>query len=154
MEELQRKKASRKAYQSHLTCLLRKVDTILDLETRPTETQIATLTSSIEQYTEQGTLLRELDVQITAIIEMENEIEVEIIKAEAMEEAILDKISQIRQRIDSHASPVTRPLNMSATEFMPSESVPRREQPVSHLPKSNLPSFAGDPLPGKVFGIL
>ena len=52
MNESQRKKASRKAYQSHLTRLLRKVDAILDLETRLTETQIATLTSSIEQLTE------------------------------------------------------------------------------------------------------
>ena len=96
MEESQSKKASRKAYRSHLTRLLRKVDTILNLEIRFTETQITTLTSSIQQYTEQGTLLRELDVQITAIIETENEIEVEIIEAEAIEEAILDKISQIR----------------------------------------------------------
>ena len=146
MEESQRKKASRKAYRSHLTRLLRKVDAILDLETRPTETQIATLTSSIERLTERGTLLRELDTQIAATIETENELEAEIIEAEATQEAILDKISQIRRRIDSHASPVTRPLNVSATEFMPSEPVPRREQPVSRLPKLNLPSFAGDPL--------
>ena len=71
MEESQRKKASRKAYRSHLTRLLRKVDAILDLETRPTETQIATLTSSIERLTERGTLLRELDTQIAATIETE-----------------------------------------------------------------------------------
>ena len=76
--------------------LFRKVDAILDLETRPTETQITTLTSSIEQLTERGTLLRELDTQIATTIETENELEAEIIKAEAMHEAILDKISQIR----------------------------------------------------------
>ena len=146
MEESQRKKASRKAYRSHLMRLLRKVDAILDLETRPTETQIATLTSSIEQLTERGTLLRELDTQIAATIETENELEAEIIEAEATQEAILDKISQIRRRIDAHAAPVTHPLNVSATEFMPSGPVPRREQPVSRLPKLNLPSFSGDPL--------
>ena len=101
MEESQRKKSSKKAYQSHLTHLLRKVDAILDLETRPTETQIATLTSSIEletrptetqiatltssieQLTERGTLLRELDTQIAPTIETENELEAEIIEAEA-----------------------------------------------------------------------
>ena len=146
MEESQCKKASRKAYQSPLTCLLRKVNAILDLDTRPTETQIATMTNSIEQLTEQGTLLRKLDAQIAATVEMENELEAEIIKAEATQEAIVDKISLITQRIDSHASPVTRPLNVSAMEFMPSEPVPRREQHVSRLPKLNLPSFAGDPL--------
>ena len=72
-----------------------------------------------------------------------------MIEAEATQKAILDKISQIRRRIDSHTSSVTRPLNLSATEFIPSKPVPRREQPVSRLPKLNLPSFAGDP----VFGI-
>ena len=100
MEESERKKASRKAYWSHLACLLRKVDAILNLETRPTETQIATLTNSIEQLTELGTLLRELDAQIAATIETKNELEPEIIKAEEMQEAILDKVSQIRRRID------------------------------------------------------
>ena len=96
MKESQCKKALRKAYQCHLTRLLRKVNAILDLEARPTETQIATLTSSIQQLTKQGTLLCELDAQIAATIEMENELEAEIIEAEATQEAILDKISQIR----------------------------------------------------------
>ena len=146
MKESQCKKASRKAYQCHLTRLLRKVNAILDLEARPTETQIATLTSSIQQLTKQGTLLCELDAQIAATIEMENELEAEIIEAEATQEAILDKISQIRRRIDSHASRVTRPLNISATEFLLSEPVPRREQPVNYQSNLNLPCFAGDPL--------
>ena len=103
----------------------------MNLETRPTETQIATLTNSIEQLTELGTLLRELDAQIAATIETKNELEPEIIKAEEMQEAILDKVSQIRRRIDSHAYPVTCPLNVPATEFMPSEPIPRKEQPVT-----------------------
>ena len=71
MEESQCKKPSRKAYRSYLTHLLRKVHAILDLETRPTETQNATLTSSIEQLTERGTLLHELDAQISATIVIE-----------------------------------------------------------------------------------
>ena len=155
MEELQRKKASRKAYRSHLTRLLRKVDAILDSETRPTETQIATLTSSVEQLTERGTLLRELDGQIAMTIQTENELEAEIIEAEATQESIHDKISQIRRITDTHASPVSRPLSVSATEFVPidrtSEPSTRRESPVSRLPKLNLPSFAGDPLTWQSF---
>ena len=151
MEELQRKKASRKAYRSHLTRLLRKVDAILDSETRSTETQIATLTSSIEQLTERGTLLRELDGQIATTIQTENELEAEIIEAEATQEAIRDKISQIQRKIDSHASSVSRPMSVSASEFVPSDPPPRREPPVSRLPKLNLPSFAGDPLTWQSF---
>ena len=148
MEELKCKKASRKAYRSHLTCLFRKVGAILESKIRPTETQKATLTSSIGQLTEWGTLLHEFDTQITATIETENELEAEIIEAKATQEAILDKISQIKQRIDSlHTSPATHPLSVSTTEFsVPSEPMHRREQPVSRLPKLNLPSFTDDPL--------
>ena len=109
MEELQRKKASRKAYRSHLMHLLRKVDAILDSNTRPTEAQIATLTSSIEQLTERRTLLRELDNQIAATIGTEDELEAEIIEAEATQESIHDKISQIRRVIESHTTPQLAP---------------------------------------------
>ena len=118
MEELQRKKASRKAYRSHLTRLLRKVDAILDSDTRPTEAQIATLTSSIEQLTERGTLLRELDNQIAATIGTEDELEAEIIEAEATQESIHDKISQIRRVVELRTTPPTRTLSLSATEFV------------------------------------
>lgn len=77
----------------------------------------------IEQLTEQ-TLLCELHTQIAATTETENELKAEIIKAEATE--ILDKISQIKRRINLHTLPTIRPLDMSATEFAPSEPVPRR----------------------------
>ena len=135
MEELQHKKASRNTYRSHLTRPLRKVDAILNSETRSTETQIATLTSSIEQLTERGTLLRKLDGQITTTIQTENELEAEIIEAEATQEFIRDKISQIRLMIDTRTSPISRILSLSATEFVSSDraSKPptRRESPVS-----------------------
>ena len=142
MEELQHKKGLPISFNAPL----RKVDTVLDSETRPTKMQIATQTSSIEQLTEQGRLLCKLDAQIATTIETENEFEAEIIiDAESTQEAILDKMSQINGGL-SHTSPTTRPLNVSATEFVPSELVPRRERPVSCLPKLNLPSFVGNPL--------
>ena len=77
--------------------------------------------------TEQEIFLCELDAQIAATIGTENKLEAEIIEAEAIQEAILDKISQIRQRIDSNTSPVTCSLNVSAMELIISEPVPRRE---------------------------
>ena len=81
-------------------------------------------------------------------METENELEAEIIEAKAIQEAILDKISRIKWRIDSlHTSPTTHPLSVSTAEFsVPSEPLHRREQPVSRLPKLNLPNFAGHPL--------
>ena len=58
----------------------------MDSSARPTETQITTVTSSIKQLTEQGTLLRELDNQIAATtIGMEVELEAE---SEATQESI------------------------------------------------------------------
>ena len=54
MEELQRKKISRKGFRSHLTCLIKKVDTIIDSESTPNERDIATLTSSIEPFNERN----------------------------------------------------------------------------------------------------
>lgn len=67
---------------------------------------------------------------------------------------ILSRLKQrkkpFKQRITLHTSPTTCPVNVSAAEFvLPREPVlvPRsREQPVSHSPKLNLPTFAGDPL--------
>ena len=44
------------------------------LGTRPTETQIATVTSSIKQLIERGTLLRGLDNQIAVTIGTEDDI--------------------------------------------------------------------------------
>ena len=91
------------------------------------------------------------DGQIATTIQTENELEAEIIEAEATQESIRDKISQIRQTIDSHASSISRPLSVSATEFVPSDPPSLREPPVSRLPKLNLPSFAGDPLTWQSF---
>lgn len=88
--------------------LLKKINTILDLEMRPTETQIATMTNSIKQLTERGTLLRELDAQITETVETEK-LEADIIEAEATQETILENISQIKQRIGLHTSPNSYP---------------------------------------------
>ena len=63
-------------------------------------------------------ILHELDTQIAATIETKNELEGEIIKAETAQEVILDKINQIRQMIDSHASPVTCLLFVSSEEWI------------------------------------
>ena len=49
MEELKRKKISRKGFRSHLTPLIKRVDAIIGFESAPSERDIATLTSSIER---------------------------------------------------------------------------------------------------------
>ena len=49
MEGLQRAKASRKAYRSHLMHTYRKIDDILEAEAPVMDAQIAVLTSALEQ---------------------------------------------------------------------------------------------------------
>jgi len=62
-------------------------------------------------------------------------------------------MSQIQEAVESHTSATFCPLNMSAMEFVLSNPAYRREQSVitNHLPKLNLPTFAGDPLTWQSF---
>lgn len=43
--------------------------------------QIITLLSSIEQFTEQGTLLRDMDKDVVVTIQAEDELEVEVVES-------------------------------------------------------------------------
>ena len=151
MGKQQRKKASRKGYRSHLTRLMHKVDQILESEERLSQRQIATLHSSIEQFSEQGALLRGMDTDIVATIHGEDKLEAEIVESAAIQEAISDKISQIRSVLEPRTTPT---LNVSAPAFVPSEltttvevvvATTHREH-VSCLPKLHLPTFSGSPL--------
>ena len=104
MEEQQRKEVSRKVYRSHLTRLLsRNVHSILNSGTKPTETQIATVTSSIEQLTERCMNIRELDNQIAATIGKEDELHGgKIIEAEVTHEFIHCLLQILCQRLIRH----------------------------------------------------
>ena len=78
-----------KAFWSHLTCLIKKVDAIVDSENAPSKRGIATLTSSVEQFNEDATLLKHVDQDIANTVTVEDELEAEIV---SIQEAILDKI--------------------------------------------------------------
>ena len=151
MDELQRKKTSCKGYRSHLTCLMNKVDQIVESEERLSQKQIATLRSSIEQFNERGALLRDMDTEIVATIQGENELEADIVESAAIQEAISDKISLINSVLETMTMPT---LNATALAFVPSEqpivveptvATTQREH-VSRLPKLHLPTFSGNPL--------
>ena len=139
-----------KTYRSHLTCLMNKVDLTLESEERLSQKQIATLCSSIEQFNERGALLRGMDTDVVATIQGEDELEAEIVESTAIQEAISDKISQIRSVLE--VTPTT--LSASAPAFVPSEP-PTTVEPVvaathsehvSRLPKLHLRTFSGNPL--------
>ena len=73
-------------------------------------------------------------------------------------------MTEIKVVLNPSTLTTTRPLNVAATEFVPTSSdhhtpppsdhhtpPPRREQATSHLPKLSLPSFSGDPLTWQSF---
>jgi len=132
----------------------------------PGKTQIATLASSLKQLIQKTETLRQLNTEIAEAIQTTEELEAEVLEAEETQEGILDKISQVKHILELRSSTTGHPLDASATVFVPTpqelshseimtsvteEPVPRREQPVSHLPKLNLPNFGGDPLTWQSF---
>ena len=122
MEELQRKKTSRKGYRSHLTHFFKKVDTILNSDSRPNDKQTAILTSAVKQFTERATMLQQLDNEICSTIQNEDELEADTIESVAMQEAIQDKLTEIKVILYPLIVTTTRPLNVAATEFVPTSS--------------------------------
>jgi len=66
MDELQRKKVSRKGYRSHLMRFINKVDLIIESDERLSKKQIAALNSSVQQLNKRGALLRDIDKEIVA----------------------------------------------------------------------------------------
>ena len=95
MDELQRKKTSRKGYRSHLMHLINKVEQIVESEERLSQKKITTLRSSVEQFNKRGALLRDMDKEIVATIRGENKLEADIVESAAIQDAtaIQDAIS-------------------------------------------------------------
>ena len=92
---------------------------------------------------------------------MLEDLEIEILEAEGIQDELADKITLVRQLLEQRSQDSTRPLDVHTTEFLPTPLVseaslpasvttmvppPTRREPVSSLPKLNLPIFSGDPL--------
>ena len=92
-----------------------------------------------------------MDTDIVATIQGEDELAAKIVESAAIQEAISDKISQIRNVLEPRTMPT---LNVSAPTFVPSELTTAVEPVVaatqkahvSRLPKLRLPTFSGSPL--------
>jgi len=103
------------------------VDPIIDSEERLNNKQIATFTSSIAQFNKCEALLRDMDKEIVATNQGEDEVEAEIVESAAIQEAISDKLSQIKSVLDATSTPT---LNASAPVFVPSDQPIVSELPV------------------------
>jgi len=97
-------------------------------------------------------MLQQMDNEISSTIQNEDE----IIEFTAIQEAVQDKLTEIKAILNSPTITTTHPLNVSTTEFVLSSNdhltpPSRREKTISRLPKLNLPSCAGDPLTWQSF---
>jgi len=97
-------------------------------------------------------MLQQLDNEICSTIQNEDELEANIIESAAIQEAIQDKLTEIKAILNPPTVTTTYPLNIAATEFVSTSdhhTLPsRRKQATSRLPKL---SFSGDPLTWQSF---
>jgi len=71
-----------------LAHLNKRVNAIIDLESRPSKKDIATLTNSTDHFNEHTALLKEVDQEIAYTITGKDELAAEIVESAATQEAI------------------------------------------------------------------
>ena len=84
--------------------------------------QVAKLTSMLEKLSQKKEVLQQLNTQVVAAIQTQDELEAEILEAEEIQDTIVIKyMSLIKHRLKPKSAPVepTRILNASAPEFVP-----------------------------------
>lgn len=168
MEGIQRSQASRKGHRAHLTRTYRKLDEIAEKGVNLEESDIVTLSSSLEQLERKKTTLADLDAKIAAEIQTPEELEVEVIETEEVQEILSEKITLVKKLLQrSESTPVMQPLNVHASPFEPRSpssdplvhgshitetgALPVHNAAVTRLPKLSLPCFAGNPLLWQTF---
>ncbi|CAB4008142.1 Hypothetical predicted protein, partial [Paramuricea clavata] len=132
MEELQRLRASRKAYRAHLTTLYKK---IIELKSATTidELHIATLENYCQQLKRKKDILSPLDEQIAKAITKPEDLECEIFETEEMHSTIDERYSELTTFIEIKRNElklkVTVQSSNNTNESSP-ETSPQSEQPI------------------------
>ncbi|CAB4027962.1 Hypothetical predicted protein [Paramuricea clavata] len=132
MEELQRLRASRKAYRAHLTTLYKK---IIELKSATTidELHIATLENYCQQLKRKKDILSPLDEQIAKAIAKPEDLECEIFETEEMHSTIDERYSELTTFIEIKRNElklkVTVQSSNNTNESSP-ETLPQSEQPI------------------------
>ncbi|CAB4032562.1 Hypothetical predicted protein, partial [Paramuricea clavata] len=132
MEELQRLRASRKAYRAHLTTLYKK---IIELKSATTidELHIATLENYCQQLKRKKDILSPLDEQIAKAITKPEDLECEIFETEEMHSTIDERYSELTTFSEIKRNElklkVTVQSSNNTNESSP-ETLPQSEQPI------------------------
>ena len=145
MDEIRRLISSRKAYRSHVTRLLKKVEEITGNGTISTieEPHLSALITSVEQLESKSSTLTELDTQIAEGTIDPEELENEIFRAVEIQDSISDCIGLAKRMIDrsEQPQPPTVPLlNVDAIPYQPLQTTPtpatleeHQERDVNHF---------------------
>ena len=81
MEGALRYQSSRKAYHAHLTRIYNKVSEIIESGKTPSDSQITTLKSSLEQLQRKAEIIRDLHAKIVQATQDPSELEAEVLNA-------------------------------------------------------------------------
>ena len=126
MEGVQRFHSSHKAYRSHLTRIYNKVSEIMESSETPSDSQITTLKSSLEQLQRKAEIIKDLDAKIALAIQDPSELEGEIFESEEIQDAIIEKTGSIKEFLSCHAqsgvpakTQVTQTLDATVQPFQP-----------------------------------
>jgi len=131
MDETHRLISSRKAYRSHVTRLVKKIEEITGngIVSTVEEPHLTTLIASVEQLESKSCTLTELDTKIAERITDADELENEIFRAVEIQDSISEYIRLAKRMIDKSEhpqpqSPTVTPLNVDATPYQPAQTNP------------------------------
>ena len=99
------------------TCYL-KVDEILETESPLTDSQVAKLTSNLEQLAQKKDTLQQLNGQITSTIQTSEDLQTKILEAEEIQDTIIEYMNLIKHRLEKIREPACI-LSVTAPEFVP-----------------------------------
>ena len=91
--------------------------------------------------------IQQLNTQIDAALQTGTDLQTDILESEEIQDTIMEYISIVKQRVQTSCLS-TRSLDVAAPVFTPT---PPTREPVSRLPKLNLPTFSGDTLMWQTF---
>ena len=146
MEELPRLKASRRGYRAHITKIYSKIIGITDSTEPITRVQRIALSTALEQLQQKQTILKELDTKIVNGMTEEEELAQEICDIEEYQTILVEKISFVRDFLETTVSPLTplSPPTVTKTYTLPTSSFSTSSPPRPGVATEN-PSEANTP---------
>jgi len=128
MDEPARLQTSRKAYHSHVTRILNKVEDTLANEID--ELAITYLKTAVTQLEKKREQIIKVDEQIVNLVQTKDDLEAAILDAEELQDLILKKINELNKRVETLSRPATVPVLAQVPDKDPDDhGVTSQEEP-------------------------